>query len=81
LFVPPNDELAFARAIAVLMDDPELRQKLGRFGRARVERDLQWSVTGQNLLTAYERLFPETKRHSPLSRPGEAAVSRGIELP
>src|SRR5206468_8307144 len=81
LFVPPNDELAFARAIAVLMDDPELRQKLGRFGRERVERDLQWSVTGQNLVAAYERLFPETKRHSPLSRLGEAAVSRGIELP
>ena len=75
LFVPPDDELAFARAIAVLMDDPELRQKLGRFGRERVERDLQWSVTGQNLLTAYESLFPETKRHLPPSRPREAAVT------
>jgi glycosyltransferase involved in cell wall biosynthesis len=75
LFVPPNDELAFAKAIAVLMDDPELRQRLGRFGRERVERDLQWSVTGQNLLTAYESLFPETKRHSPPSRPRQAAVA------
>ena len=75
LFVPPNDELAFARAIAVLMDDPELRQKLGRCGRERVERELQWSVTGQNLLTAYESLFPETKRHLPPSRPTQAAVA------
>ncbi len=75
LFVPPNDELAFARAIAVLMDDPELRQKLGRFGRERVERELQWSVTGQNLVAAYESLFPETKRHLPPSRPRQAAVA------
>jgi glycosyltransferase involved in cell wall biosynthesis len=75
LFVPPNDELAFARAIAVLMDDPELRQKLGRFGRERVERELQWSVTGQNLLAAYETLFPEAKRHLPPSRRRQAAVA------
>ncbi|HEX4997633.1 MAG TPA: glycosyltransferase family 4 protein [Terriglobia bacterium] len=57
LYVPPNDELAFARAIARLMDDPGLRQKMGRLGRERVERDLQWSVTGQNLLTAYRTLL------------------------
>ena len=56
LFVPPNDELSFARAIMLLMDDPELRRKLGARARERVERDLQWSVTGRNLLTAYKTL-------------------------
>ena len=59
LFVAPNDELAFANAIATLMDDPELRQRLGAFGRQRVEHQLQWSVTGQHLLAAYQTLFPE----------------------
>ena len=44
LFVPPNDELAFANGIAKLMDDPELRRKMGLFGRERVEKELQWSV-------------------------------------
>ena len=58
LFVPPNDELAFAKAIARLMDDSALRQKMGSFGRQRVERELQWSVTGQNLLSAYAALLP-----------------------
>ncbi|MGH7954552.1 MAG: glycosyltransferase family 4 protein, partial [Gloeomargaritales cyanobacterium] len=33
LFVPPNDELAFAKATARLKDDPELRLQMGRFGR------------------------------------------------
>ena len=51
--LPPNDELAFARAIVPLMDDPELR-KIGLDGRKRVENELQWSVTGRNLLAAYK---------------------------
>src|SRR5258705_410001 len=53
LFVPPNDEAAFAKAIMKLMDDPGLRQTMGQFGRQRVEKDLQWSVAGQSLFSAY----------------------------
>lgn len=56
LYVTPNDEPAFARAIAQLMDSPELRQKMGTYGRKRVEENLQWSVVGQNLIKAYEYL-------------------------
>ena len=56
LFVPCNDEMAFAKAIALLMDDKALREKMGRLGRARVEKELQWSVVGQNLLVAYRVL-------------------------
>jgi glycosyltransferase involved in cell wall biosynthesis len=57
LFVPPNDELAFANGIAKLMDDPELRRKMGLFGRERVEKELQWSVVSKNLQAAYQSLF------------------------
>ena len=56
LYVPPNDEKAFARATAQLMDDPALRQKMGRTGRERVEKELQWSVVSRNLLAAYAAL-------------------------
>jgi glycosyltransferase involved in cell wall biosynthesis len=56
LFVPPNDELAFAKATAQLMDDAALRDKMGRFGRERVERELQWTVVSQNLIAAYASL-------------------------
>jgi glycosyltransferase involved in cell wall biosynthesis len=68
LFVPPNDELAFARAIVLLMDDSELRRKLGSRGRERVEKDLQWSVTGQNLLVAYQTLSTGLSGDKPDSR-------------
>jgi len=56
LFVPCNDELAFAKAIVRLMDDEPLRQKMGRFGRERVEKELQWSVVSRNLVAAYSSL-------------------------
>jgi len=58
IYVTPNDEYAFAEAIARLMDHPDERAKMGAYGRARVQHELSWHVTSQNLLTAYRRLFP-----------------------
>jgi glycosyltransferase involved in cell wall biosynthesis len=57
IYVPPNDELEFARAVAQLMDDPERRKRMGEFARRRVEEHLQWSVVGQSLVQAYAHLF------------------------
>jgi len=57
LYVTPNDEIAFARAIVQLMDDPAKRSQMGEYGRIRVHDELNWDVTSQNLLRAYRRLF------------------------
>src|SRR4029453_9040919 len=43
IYVKPNNETKFAEAIAHLMDEPELRKKMGAYGRRRVEDELQWS--------------------------------------
>lgn len=56
LYVAPNDEMAFAQATAKLMDDAALREKMGRLGRERVEKELQWSVVSRNLVAAYASL-------------------------
>lgn len=56
LYAEPNDELDFARKIALLMDDPSLRRRLGREGRRRVEDSLAWSYQAACLVKAYERL-------------------------
>jgi len=59
IYVEPNNETEFAKAIAQLMDRPELQNKMGTYGRRRVEEDLQWAKVGKNLLSAYETLFAE----------------------
>jgi glycosyltransferase involved in cell wall biosynthesis len=58
--VQPNDEPKFAEAIVQLMGQPELRKQMGAYGRRRVEGELQWSMVGKNLLTAYEALLAKT---------------------
>ena len=58
-YAKPNGESEFAEMIAHLMEQPELRKKMGTYGRQRVEQELQWTKVGQNLLTAYETLLAE----------------------
>jgi glycosyltransferase involved in cell wall biosynthesis len=53
IYVRPNDELEFARALVELMDDPERRRKMGSFGRHRVQTQLSWNHSVQHLLKAY----------------------------
>jgi glycosyltransferase involved in cell wall biosynthesis len=57
IYVEPNNEAEFAEAIAQLMDRPELQERMGTYGRRRVEEELQWAKVGKNLLSAYETLF------------------------
>ena len=57
IYVEPNREDKFAEAVAQLMDRPDLRKKMGEFGRRRVEDELQWLKVGKNLVAAYDRLF------------------------
>jgi len=59
IYVEPNSEPEFAKAIAQLMDQPELQNKMGTYGRRRVENELQWTKVGKNLLAAYKTLFAE----------------------
>jgi glycosyltransferase involved in cell wall biosynthesis len=47
----------FAAKILWLLDHPAERQKMGEFGRRRVEQELAWDYSVKNLLAAYERAF------------------------
>ena len=57
IYVQPNKEAEFAQAIVELMEQPELRKKMGAHGRRRIEQELQWNKVGGNLLAAYETLL------------------------
>lgn len=59
VYVPANDEAAFAVAIGELLDDPVLRKRMGELGRERVERELSWDTSRQRLIAFYAELFAE----------------------
>ena len=47
----------FSNKIIQLLDNKELRQKMGDYGRERVVHALAWEYEAPKLLRAYEALF------------------------
>jgi glycosyltransferase involved in cell wall biosynthesis len=70
LYARDDDAADMAAKIATLLDDPDLRQRLGAAGRGRMERELSWEYQVPRLLSAYALV----------SRDGEQARS-GREVP
>jgi glycosyltransferase involved in cell wall biosynthesis len=52
----------FAAKVLWLLDNPAERKRMGEFGRKRVEQELAWEYSVENLLAAYRRAF--SKRNS-----------------
>jgi len=57
LYAEKNNELDLARKILQLLDDSDLRLRMGRFSRNRVENELEWRHEVPKLLRAYHVLF------------------------
>ena len=53
LLVPPEDPVALAGALAKLLNDPQLRKRMGEAGRKRYEA----SFTARQMTRRYERLY------------------------
>jgi glycosyltransferase involved in cell wall biosynthesis len=53
----PDQVADFADKILWLLDHPEERSRMGEFGRRRIEKDLAWEYSVQNLLAAYDKVF------------------------
>ncbi len=56
LYVDPSDAGRFAGALARLLDDAEMRRRMGEAGRRRAESVLAWKHSIPNLLAVYQRL-------------------------
>ena len=56
LIVPEQDVAALAEAIARLVDDAALRQRMGLVARARIETELGWPHLARRYLTHFARL-------------------------
>lgn len=55
LYAENNSPRHLAECIAKLLDDPELREELGRRGKQRVDEFLSWEHSKPHLRHAYER--------------------------
>jgi glycosyltransferase involved in cell wall biosynthesis len=64
LLVPPDDPGALAGAIKRLLDDAELRERLGTAGRERVLGRFTWQVTAAGTAAEY-RLLLDDHRSGP----------------
>jgi glycosyltransferase involved in cell wall biosynthesis len=62
LYATPNLVEDFASHIETLLDDEELRFKMGAIGRKRIEEELSWDHSKENLLLAYKTLFPASSK-------------------
>ncbi|MFD7708288.1 glycosyltransferase family 4 protein [Streptomyces sp. NPDC059785] len=53
LYAPDDDEAEFARLVALLLDDPEQRARMGKIGQERITGPLAWRNSQASLLAAY----------------------------
>lgn len=56
LLVPEKDSAALADAIVRLAHDPNLRERFGARGRARVHENLNWERVAQKFIAGYARV-------------------------
>lgn len=54
LLIEQGNLRAFAEAIEKLVRDPMLREELGRYGRSRIAKELNWDNSSRELMKAYE---------------------------
>jgi glycosyltransferase involved in cell wall biosynthesis len=57
LLVPPGDTAALADALELLAHEPDLRERLGRGARARVERDYEVGRCTERLCRLFEKVY------------------------
>ena len=81
VYVTPNDERAFARALEKLMGDPARREALGAFGRERIKTQLAWEYSIPNLLAAYRKILPVSGIPEPEASCEPARLPQALPFP
>jgi glycosyltransferase involved in cell wall biosynthesis len=61
LLIPPRNAIALADAIILLLENPELRQELGRRGRDIVVKEFSSTIVIRQTLALYHELFQKSR--------------------
>ena len=59
VYAEPNSEQSLAENISRLLDDPDERAAMSRYGMQRLRSKLAWEHSAPTLLAAYDGLFPK----------------------
>lgn len=59
--VPPRDPEALAVRLQQLLADPDLRAKMGKAARLRVEQEFTWPTVAERTAALYETLLMQTE--------------------
>ena len=59
LYAEQNNARDMADKIVYLLENPDVRQRMGEYGYERVVNELSWEHTSQALLDGYEKVFME----------------------
>ena len=62
-YVSENSAIKLAEAIVELLDDAPARETMGRLGARRIETQLNWEKSAEQLLQAYAAALPAEKRN------------------
>ncbi|MCG3748927.1 glycosyltransferase family 4 protein [Amycolatopsis sp. Poz14] len=57
VYVEPGDAAGFTEQLVSLLDDPDRREELGKRGRLRAERELDWAPQARTYVSVYDRLL------------------------
>ena len=57
LYADKNNPGSLADNIELLLNDPTLRRKMGRYGEDRVRNELHWGIESPKYLSVYDRLL------------------------
>jgi glycosyltransferase involved in cell wall biosynthesis len=56
ILIPSGDIEQFSHAIKRLLEDPQLREELGKSGSERIKQELNWERASLNLIKTYESI-------------------------
>jgi glycosyltransferase involved in cell wall biosynthesis len=62
VLIPPRDPVALEEKMALLLNDPGLRQRLGHAARAEIEKEHSLDAMGEKLLRLYEQVDRRRKK-------------------